>query len=97
MTWGPGKYDHLLTQIRLKTKCDAACLVVVGGTRGTGFDCQMRVRGQSGAENAAFMRDLAKALRETAYRLDADAMDAETGHIPEGGVHLEPKNRQDPS
>lgn len=40
MAFGPGKYDDLCTDVRLKTHAHGVLLIVLGGDKGTGFSCQ---------------------------------------------------------
>ena len=37
---GPGKYDAHCTRVREETQADAVIVIVLGGTRGSGFACQ---------------------------------------------------------
>jgi hypothetical protein len=40
MTFGPGKYDDLCTEVREKANARGAIVIVIGGERGNGFSCQ---------------------------------------------------------
>jgi hypothetical protein len=40
MTVGPGKYDDLCTVVREKANAAAAIVIVIGGTKGSGFSVQ---------------------------------------------------------
>lgn len=41
MAFGPGKYDSLCTEVREKAKAEGVLLIVVNGTFGEGFSCQV--------------------------------------------------------
>lgn len=41
MPLGPGKYDDLCTEARVKADAKAALLIIVGGRKGSGFSAQM--------------------------------------------------------
>ena len=43
MPVGPGVYDDLCTDVRLKVKAGAVLLIVIDGERGSGFSCQADV------------------------------------------------------
>lgn len=40
MSFGPGKYDDLVTPIQAATQAHGVILIVIGGNRGEGFACQ---------------------------------------------------------
>jgi hypothetical protein len=40
MAFGPGKYDDLLTEARIKSKATAAILIIFEGDKGMGFSVQ---------------------------------------------------------
>ncbi len=40
MPLGPGKYDELCTQARVKAKADGAVVIIINGERGSGFSVQ---------------------------------------------------------
>lgn len=41
MAFGPGKYDDLATEVRTKAKADGVLLLIVDGTKGSGFSAQL--------------------------------------------------------
>ena len=38
---GPGKYDDLCTLVRKRAKARGAVVIVIGGSKGPGFSCQL--------------------------------------------------------
>ena len=40
MALGPGRYDDLCTEARLKAEADGAILIIFGGDQGVGFSVQ---------------------------------------------------------
>ncbi len=40
MALGPGKYDDLATLVRDGTKADGVIVIVIGGSKGSGFSVQ---------------------------------------------------------
>ena len=40
MALGPGKYDAECTSVMVAEHAEAVLLVVIGGTKGSGFSCQ---------------------------------------------------------
>ena len=41
MPIGPGKYDHVVSQVRQDTHAEGVILIVVNGDLGSGFSCQL--------------------------------------------------------
>jgi molybdopterin synthase catalytic subunit len=41
MAVGSGKYDDLCTYVREKAEAKGAIVIVIGGNRGEGFECQL--------------------------------------------------------
>ncbi len=41
MAFGPGKYDDLTTEVRLKAKAEGVLMLVFNGTLGSGFSAQL--------------------------------------------------------
>jgi hypothetical protein len=67
MALGPGKYDDLCTAAREATTADGIILIVLGGTKGSGFSVQGTLRVQV---------TLPKILRQIADQIETDL----TGH-----------------
>lgn len=61
MAIGPGKYDQEVTQLREQLKADGIMLVVIRGSRGSGFSAQLSL---------ADTVDLPKALRDMAEQME---------------------------
>jgi hypothetical protein len=40
MAWGPGKYDDICTEVRVRTAAECAIVIIIGGNRGHGFAVQ---------------------------------------------------------
>lgn len=40
MALGPGKYDDITTMVRELTGAETVAVIIIGGSRGTGFDIQ---------------------------------------------------------
>ncbi len=38
---GPGKYDDLATDVRTKTRAEGVIVLVINGTKGSGFSAQL--------------------------------------------------------
>ena len=68
MSFGQGKYDHLVTLVRQHAHAHGAVVLIFEGNRGTGF---------SGQGSIAFYRALPAALREV-----ADQIEAEIARVP---------------
>jgi hypothetical protein len=58
---GPGKYDDICTEIREKTAAEGAIVIVLGGSKGSGFSVQ--VDGHMLAFLPDLLEDLAKQIR----------------------------------
>ena len=43
MPLGPGKYDDLCTDVRLKAEAEAAIVIIINGKHGHGFSCQANI------------------------------------------------------
>ena len=41
MPLGPGKYDQICTEIREKTNASGVIVIIIDGTLGNGFSCQV--------------------------------------------------------
>lgn len=41
MASGPGRYDDLCTYVREQAEARGAIIIVIGGNRGEGFECQL--------------------------------------------------------
>ncbi len=64
---GPGKYDELATLVREKAKAAAVVVIVVGGSKGSGFSVQAL-----GAVAADVTLRLASMLRIVAEQIEQD-------------------------
>ena len=40
MAIGPGKYDDLCTKVREEAKAEGALVIILNGSKGSGFSCQ---------------------------------------------------------
>jgi hypothetical protein len=60
---GPGKYDDVCTELRDKTKAEAAIIIVIEGEKGSGFSCQAPLPVLAG---------LPAMLRSMARQIEAD-------------------------
>lgn len=72
MSEGPGKYNDLTDYVREQTKADGVVLVVIGGTRGSGFELQFSTH-DSGDGRYLVMMEQVKLLRDVADRIQSDA------------------------
>jgi hypothetical protein len=61
MATGPGKYDKLCTELRLRAHCDACVLIVINGMWGSGFSVQ--ADGRELDELPDLLEDLAGKIR----------------------------------
>ena len=41
MAFGPGKYDDVATDVREKTHAEGVLVLIINGTRGSGFSAQL--------------------------------------------------------
>jgi methylmalonyl-CoA mutase cobalamin-binding subunit len=41
MATGPGRYDDLCTYVREQAEAKGAILIIIGGNKGEGFECQL--------------------------------------------------------
>lgn len=64
MTDGPGKYDDLCTAARVTTDAQAVVMIVLGGTKGSGFSVQ--------AEGGSITGRLPALLRSVADQIERD-------------------------
>jgi hypothetical protein len=71
MADGPGKYDDYATHVREQTKAQGVLLVVLGGTRGHGFEFQFAVE-PSPAAKYEMMRMQVAVLRDVADQIEAE-------------------------
>jgi hypothetical protein len=60
---GPGKYDDLCTEARLKAEAIGCVLILVGGNKGQGFACQGPIE---------FLQTLPDVLRAVADQIEVD-------------------------
>jgi hypothetical protein len=67
MAFGPGKYDDLTTEIRTRVRADGVLLLVVNGTRGSGFSAQLPLH---------LTLDLPRVLRDIARQIEEKGPDA---------------------
>ena len=58
---GPGKYDDLCTHVREETQAHCAIVIVLGGTRGSGFSVQAELSAQLALPE--LLEDMAKQIR----------------------------------
>lgn len=61
--YGPGKYDDLCTEVRLRTLAQAVIVIVFNGIEGSGFSCQA---------DASIVLDLPKVLERVAADMRRD-------------------------
>jgi hypothetical protein len=66
MPAGPGKYDDLATEARTRAQARAAIVIIVGGTKGSGFSVQV--------EDGVILS------LPAVLRMVADEIDAGSGH-----------------
>ncbi len=64
---GPGKYDELATDVREKSKAMAVVVIVLGGSKGSGFSVQAL-----GAVAVDVMLKLGAMLRTVAAEIERD-------------------------
>lgn len=67
MALGPGKYDDLASHVRGVAEADGVLLLVINGTRGSGFSAQLSL---------ALTLHLPEILRELARQIEARGPDA---------------------
>jgi hypothetical protein len=60
---GPGKYDDLCTEARVKAKASGALLIIIGGERGLGFSVQAELW---------MLKDIPDLLRKTADLIEKE-------------------------
>jgi hypothetical protein len=61
MALGPGKYDDVCTEVRKKTQAEGVIVIVLNGTKGSGFSAQLPLLTQF---------EIARLLRRTADQID---------------------------
>ena len=64
MSLGPGRYDDLCTLVRERAGAAGAIVVVIGGTNGSGFSCQMDLATTAQLPN--ILETIARQIREDA-------------------------------
>ena len=64
MATGPGKYDDICTTVREQTQAAAAIVIIVGGTKGSGFSVQ--ATGHELAQLPDILEHLARQIRQDA-------------------------------
>ena len=64
MAHGPGRYDDIASALVASTGAQVVCLIVCGGSRGSGFSLSC-LAGQ-------YAHPLPRALREVADQIEAD-------------------------
>ena len=63
MSWGPGKYDDICTEVREKTNAQGGVLLVIlDGDKGSGFSCQTDLVGTIAL--ADLLENVARQIRE---------------------------------
>jgi hypothetical protein len=62
MALGPGKYDDLATELRMKTGADGVVLVVVNGVKGSGLSAQLSL--ELTLTLPTMLRDIARQIEE---------------------------------
>jgi hypothetical protein len=62
MALGPGKYDDFVTEVREKTGAAGVVLLVVDGTRGSGFSAQLSL--DLTLRLPDILRDMARQMEE---------------------------------
>lgn len=70
MALGPGKYDDACTQVRIDTNAHAVLLLVLEGTKGSGFSLQVH--------DMDIVAQLPTMLRNLADQIEADGHWEET-------------------
>ena len=68
MALGPGKYDHLCTYVRMKSKAPGARVIVLGGTKGSGFSVQVDASRLASTDLVAILRDMANQIESEQER-----------------------------
>jgi hypothetical protein len=61
MALGPGKYDDVCTELRQKTAAEGVIVIVLNGTKGSGFSAQLPLLTQF---------EIARLLRSVADQID---------------------------
>jgi hypothetical protein len=67
MAFGPGKYDDELTEGRRQVQAEGALLLIIGGTKGSGFSAHLSLE---------LMLRLQAILREVARQIEEKGPDA---------------------
>lgn len=62
MALGPGKYDDLASHVRGVAEADGVLLLVIGGTRGSGFSAQLTL--DLTLRLPEILRDIARQIEE---------------------------------
>jgi hypothetical protein len=62
MAIGPGKYDDVATEARTKTQAEGVLLLVVNGTKGSGFSAQLSL--ELTLTLPTILRDIAAQIEE---------------------------------
>lgn len=63
MAHGPGKYDDICTVVRVTTQAEAVIMLVINGSRGSGFSVQMHSRAMEPTELARLLESTAEQIR----------------------------------
>lgn len=94
MTHGPGKYDDVCTMAREKAGAETCLLIIGGGNRGDGFQCQTANPVKAAVVLPRVLREVAAQIEadvpvRAKLEIPADALQGEWEEIVEQGVDMD--------
>jgi hypothetical protein len=87
MSWEHGLYEDELDELNAKHSFAIACLIIVGGNRGSGFDVLRQEAWPNVADYVRNIRKFVEGLRMVADGMEQDADESERSGMfpPHGG------------